>query len=137
LQEFFIFFTSEIMIRSYAVVFLGGGVGAVARYWLSGAVYRWLPPDFPYGNLVVNVAGCFLIGFLMTSADDRFIMSPILRTFLAIGVLGGFTTFSSFSYETLSLFRNQETLLGMANVLFTIVGCLGATYLGSVVGKLV
>jgi len=124
-------------MKNYLFVFLGGGIGSSARYWLSGFVYRIVSPDFPYGNLLVNVLGCFLIGILMTSFDERFFVAPSLRIFLTIGILGGFTTFSSFSYETISLFRDQEIFLGIVNILTTVVGCLAATYLGTVVGKLI
>ena len=123
-------------MKSYLVAFLGGGIGASARYWLSGAVYRLLSPDFPYGNLVVNVLGCFLIGFVMALFDDRFVVAPSLRIFLTIGILGGFTTFSSFSYETISLLRDRELFLGIVNVIATVFLCLAATYAGMTAGKL-
>lgn len=116
--------------------FLGGGIGASFRYWLSGAVYQWLPADFPYGNLVVNISGCFLIGFLMTAFNERFIVSPAIRIFLVIGILGGFTTFSSFSYETVSLFRDKETVRGLVNIASSVGGCLGATVIGHYIGNL-
>jgi CrcB protein len=93
-------------LRNYILAFVGGGIGASARYYLSGAVYRWLPANFPYGNLAVNIIGCFVIGILMTSLEERFIVTPALRVFLTVGILGGFTTFSSFSYETVSLIRD-------------------------------
>ena len=124
------------MIKNYALVFVGGGIGASARYYLSGAVYRFLPSDFPYGNLVVNITGCFLIGLLMTLLEERFISEPALRIFLTIGILGGFTTFSSFSYETIELIRDTEILRAVSNVGASVLGCLAATALGSVIGRL-
>lgn len=123
-------------MKDYLLVFLGGGLGATARYWMSAAVYRWLPTDFPYGNLVVNILGCFLIGLLMATSEERFLIQPSLRVFLAIGILGGFTTFSSFSYETVSLLRDRELFLASVNVLSTVLGCLSATVVGIVAGKL-
>ncbi len=123
-------------VRNYLLIFLGGGIGASARYWLSGAVYRWLPTDFPYGNLVVNTSACFLIGALMTSLEDRFLIDPSLRMFLAIGILGGYSTFSSFSYETMALLRDGEVLRGLVNIGASVGGCLLATVIGTVVGKL-
>jgi fluoride exporter len=123
-------------VRMYVYVFLGGGLGASARYWLSGAVYRVLPSDFPYGNLVVNVLGCLLIGLLMTSLQERFAAAPPLRVFLTVGILGGFTTFSSFSFETFGLLRDGEMLRACLNVGGSVFGCLGATYLGSLLGRL-
>lgn len=111
-------------------------MGASARYWLSGAVYRFLPTDFPYGNLIVNVLGCFLIGLLMVSFQGRFIVHPSLRIFLAIGILGGVTTFSSFSYETLSLIQDGEIFRASVNIIASVTCCLLATYLGSLLGKI-
>lgn len=118
------------------LVFVGGGLGASARYWLSAAVYKLMPPDFPYGNLAVNILGCLLIGILMSSLDDRFLIQPALRTFLTVGILGGFTTFSSFSYETVALLRDNQTALATINVFATIMGCLLATYVGIFLGRL-
>lgn len=117
-------------------VFIGGGIGAVARYWLQGLVYRYVSAAFPYGTVAVNFLGCLLIGFLMTGMEDRFVMNPSLRIFLTIGILGGFTTFSSFSYETIALLRDGEIFLGIANVVTSVVICLAATYLGTIMGKL-
>jgi CrcB protein len=119
-----------------ALVFLGGGIGAVARYALQGLVYRFLPATFPYGTLAVNIVGSFLIGFLMSFFEERFLVTPALRVFLTIGVLGGFTTFSSFSYETVMLLRTGSYALGLANVLASVGICLGATLIGMIVGKL-
>ncbi|HZY09627.1 MAG TPA: fluoride efflux transporter CrcB [Bacteroidota bacterium] len=123
-------------MKNYLFVFIGGGMGASARYWLSGAVYRFLSTDFPYGNLIVNILGCFLIGVLMVSVQDRFIVTPALRVFLAVGILGGFTTFSSFSYETISLIRDGEMFRASINVMASVTGCLVATYLGNLFGKI-
>ncbi|MBI3004109.1 MAG: fluoride efflux transporter CrcB [Ignavibacteriales bacterium] len=124
-------------MKNYFLVFFGGGLGASARYWLSGAVYRWLPADFPYGNLVVNTVGCFLIGILIASVEERFLMQPSIRIFLAIGILGGFTTFSSFSYETIALFRDGESFRAFLNIFSTVIGCLGATWFGMQLGRFV
>lgn len=116
--------------------FLGGGIGASARYWLSGAVYDWLPSSFPYGNLVVNITGCFFIGVLMAALQDRFLVNPSLRVFLVIGILGGFTTFSSFTYETIALVRDFEYFRATINVTATVAGCLIATFIGEKVTAL-
>ena len=119
--------------NNLVVAFLGGGIGAAARYWLSGAVYQWLPSDFPYGNLVVNITGCFLIGVLMAVLQERFLVNPSLRVFLVIGILGGFTTFSSFSYETIALVKDMEYLHASINIVATVVGCLIATFAGETI----
>ncbi len=118
------------------VVFLGGGAGSVFRYWLSGGVYRLVGPAFPYGTLLVNVLGCFLIGFVMSIFEERYVVQPLLRTFLSIGILGGFTTFSTFSFETIALLREGSFLLGFVNILYSLCGCLCAAWAGAAIGKL-
>ena len=121
---------------NFFLVFLGGGIGATARYWLQGVVYRYTSAGFPYGTLAVNVLGSFAIGFLMSLFEERFVVNASLRVFLTIGILGGFTTFSSFSFETMALFREGSYLFGFANVLLSVVTCLGATWFGIAIGKL-
>lgn len=123
-------------MRSYLLVFLGGGIGATARYWLSAAVYRFVHPDFPYGTLAVNISGCLLIGIVMSVSEARVAIDPAVRVFLAIGILGGFTTFSSFSYETIALLRDGQTVQVAVNVFVTLIGCLAATAAGMAVAKL-
>ena len=118
------------------LVFLGGGIGTLARYWTSGVVYRLWGNNFPYGTYLENLAGCFLIGLLMTGFEERFIVNPSLRIFLTIGILGGFTTFSTFSFETISMMRDAEYFYACMNIGVTVVTCLGSTYLGTVIGKL-
>ena len=123
-------------MKNYLLVCLGGGIGAMSRYWLSGAVYRWFPASFPFGNLIVNISGCFMIGLLMTAFNDRFAVNPALRLFLVIGILGGYTTFSSFSYETISLFGDREVFRASLNIAGSVIGCLAATVLGNYAGRL-
>jgi len=117
-------------------VFLGGGIGATARYWMSGSIIKWTGPGFPYGTLAVNALGCIVIGFLMTAFEERFLVTPSLRIFLTIGILGGFTTFSTFSFETISLIQDAEYYRAIGNIGFTLCSCLGGTYLGTLLGKL-
>jgi CrcB protein len=127
-----------VIVRvKYLLIFLGGGIGAVLRYWLQGVVYGRTGADFPYGTLVVNVLGCLVIGFLMVSLEERFLAVPSLRLFLTIGILGGFTTFSSFSYETLALVREGEAARALTNVGLSVVSCLSATWAGMLIGRLV
>jgi len=123
-------------LRELMIAGLGGFIGSACRYWVSMASYRVFGQDFPYGTLIVNVLGSFLIGFLMTLFDERFVINPNVRIFLTIGILGGFTTFSTFSYETISLLREASYLMGVANIIGTILTCLVATWAGSVIGKL-
>ena len=115
---------------------IGGFIGSVLRYWISVVAYRFFGQDFPYGTLFVNVSGCLLIGFVMTLFEERFVFSSNLRIFLTIGILGGFTTFSSFSYETIALLREGSYFLGTVNVLLTVFLCLVATAIGGIAGKL-
>jgi CrcB protein len=125
------------MLRNYWYVFVGGGLGASVRYWISGLIPRWVDSGFPYANLFINVSGSFLIGLLMTAMEDRFLVSPSLRVFLTIGILGGYTTFSSFSYEAVALLNSGEILRASAFIVLSIGLCLVGTFLGAALGKLV
>ena len=118
------------------VVFLGGGIGASARYLMSGWAYRVMGSAFPYGTFIENVLGCFLIGILMTGFEERFLVMPSLRIFLTIGILGGFTTFSTFSFETIAMMKDTEYFYAFINIGVTMFTCLGATYIGTVIGKM-
>ena len=113
-------------------VALGGALGSVARYALSGIAVRWLGAAFPYGTLFVNVTGSFAIGLLaaLVAADGRPSLGADARAFLLVGVLGGFTTFSSFSLETLNLARSGALLPALLNVASSVVLCLAAVSLG-------
>ncbi len=118
------------------LVFIGGGIGAAGRYWIDGVVQRWTGSFLPYGTFVVNSLGCLVIGILMASLEDRFLINPSLRIFLTIGILGGFTTFSTFSYETIAMLRNAEYIYAALNIFITVLTCLTATYVGTLIGKL-
>ncbi len=115
---------------NYLLVGAGGLVGSMLRYWISGVVAHLTGGEFPLGTMVVNVVGCFLIGFFLTLGYERFAWRPELRLFVAVGILGGFTTFSTFSYETLALFRDGSLLTAAANAAASLLGCLVATFLG-------
>lgn len=118
------------------LIFIGAGVGGVFRYWISNVSYFFLGRQFPYGTLIVNVSGCFLMGVLFVLLLERFNDIGLqLRSFLLIGFLGGYTTFSSFSIETLNLFENGAFLGGIANILLSIILCLAATWLGVIGGR--
>ncbi len=108
----------------------GGALGAIARYLLSGWVQRLTEGSFfPYGTMAVNILGCLIIGVLTGLAESRGVLTPQSRAFLLIGVLGGFTTFSSFSYDTTSLIHTGEAFAAFANVALQIILGLGATWL--------
>lgn len=114
-----------------AMVGSGGFLGALARYGLSGLVHRQLPlTTFPYGTLAVNLIGCFAIGALAGLAEVRQLFGPELRTFALIGLLGGFTTFSTFGYETWAMMRDAEYLRAGANVGVHVAAGLALVWLG-------
>jgi len=117
------------MARFFWVCF-AGGVGTGARYLLSGWVQRKLGPTFPLGTLAVNVLGCLLLGAVMQISLSTRLLPADARVVVAIGLLGGFTTYSSFNYETLALFREGAWALGVGNVLVTVFACLVAGFLG-------
>ncbi|OGU25478.1 MAG: camphor resistance protein CrcB [Ignavibacteria bacterium GWA2_54_16] len=122
-------------MQSYLLVFLGGGIGAATRYWMSGLVHERLGSAFPYGTLAVNILGCFVIGLIMGSMEERFLSHPSLRMFLTIGILGGFTTFSSFSYETIAMLKDGEFAYASLNVFASVLCCLSGTWLGLIAGR--
>lgn len=118
------------------LIFFGAGLGGVLRFWISNISYFFLGRQFPYGTLIVNVSGCFLMGLLFVLLLERFNGSGSqLRSLLLIGLLGGYTTFSSFSIETLNLFENGAFLSGATNILLSIMLCLAATWLGVIGGR--
>jgi len=117
---------------------IGGGIlGTVARYVLAGVVYQKIGTDFPYGTLIVNLIGCFLIGFFDTIFQEKFLFSPILRIFLMVGFCGAFTTFSTFMLETGNLIRDGETLRAFLNVILSVVLGFVVFRLGILLGEII
>jgi CrcB protein len=114
---------------------LGGAFGTGARYLVSGWVLRWLGSGFPWGTLAVNVLGSFLVGALMHLGLNTASLPPTLRLALTTGVLGGFTTYSAFSYETVRLLQEEAWWLAFANIGGTLVTCLLACFLGIVAAR--
>ena len=98
------------------LVALAGLVGTLFRYWLSGFVARQYGETFPWGTMVVNLVGCFLAGAVFYLTEERFLISPTIRTIILIGFLGGFTTFSSYGLQTFTLLRDGEFGLATLNV---------------------
>ena len=115
---------------------LGGAIGTVARFWLDGVIST-RSPAFPYGILTINVTGSFLIGllFALIGPEGRWLVSPTVRTFFMVGICGGYTTFSSFSLNTLNLAREGQWLYAGANVVLSVVFCLLAVWLGFLLGS--
>jgi CrcB protein len=118
------------------MVGLGGAIGSVARYWLDGAISNYSGGTFPFGILVINVTGSFIIGvfFALFGPEGRWLLHPSVFTFLTVGICGGYTTFSSFSLLTLRLAQERQWLYAGANVLASIVFCLLAVWLGYALG---
>lgn len=112
-----------------------GAIGCVARYLLAGGVYALAGRAFPWGTLAVNVMGSFLIGLIMEAALRTTVMSQELRLGLTIGFLGGFTTFSTFSYETFKLLDDGEFFSASLNVLASVALCLVGTWAGIVAAR--
>ena len=109
---------------------IGGFIGSALRYAVTGYVQDWSKSiDFPYGTLAVNLMGCIAIGFLSQLAETRGVFTAESRTLIFIGVIGGFTTFSAFSNETMNLWRDGENLLALTNIAAHLVLCLGAVWL--------
>jgi CrcB protein len=121
-------------MRTCAVA-LGGLLGSVARFWLSGAVQRVNGSDFPVGTLAVNILGSFAIGLVMALSLERGTPGPTARLFLTVGFCGGFTTMSTFSYETLALLRDGQTAFALANIALSMVASLAAAWLGYALGR--
>lgn len=124
---------------SYLWVCLGGAIGSGLRFWVSGLVAERIGQTFPFGTLAVNVSGSFVIGVLagMSIPEGRWMLTPNARTFLMIGVCGGYTTFSSFSLQTLALAQEGEWLRAAMNSLLSFVLCLIAVWVGQFLISLV
>jgi CrcB protein len=118
-------------VLNLVYVGLGGFLGAIGRYLASGVVHQIFPNTyFPIGTAAVNIIGCFLIGVLTGLAEFRNLLSPEMRMFLLIGLLGGFTTFSTFGHETVAIMRDGEFLHAAGNVLIQVIIGLSGVWLG-------
>ena len=124
-------------MQTYLAVILGGGLGSALRFWISGLVARQWGESFPLGTLVVNVTGSFAIGLFatLTSPDGRFLVSPTARTLFMVGICGGYTTFSSFSLQTLNLIRDGQWFYASLNLLLSFVLCMLGVWLGHITAQ--
>jgi len=124
-------------MENYIWVALGGALGTTGRYWLSGLVARLIGETFPWGTLVINVTGSLLIGFIaaLTGPDGRVFVGSTARQFMMIGICGGYTTFSSFSLQTLNLANDGEWIYAGANIIFSALLCLVAVWGGSMLAS--
>ena len=120
------------MITTYLWIALGGALGSMARFWLAAAVAEIMGPQFPWGTILINILGSFVIGFFatFTGPGGRMIASFNARAFVMVGICGGFTTFSAFSLQTLDLARENHWAQAGGNVLISIVICLLAVWAG-------
>lgn len=122
-------------MRQVLAIAAGGAVGSLLRFWMSNWVHSFADRSFPYGTLVVNVLGCLLMGFLFVLFIDRLSDNPALRAGILIGILGGFTTFSAFSIETFNLIDQGAWAKAVANMSGSLVLCVGATWIGVLLGR--
>jgi CrcB protein len=124
-------------MQNYFIVALGAALGGAFRYWMTGAVQKIFPSTFPYGTLSVNILGSFLLGIIIFFFDYRELIPPEIKLFLTIGFCGGFTTFSTFSFETINLLRDSEYLYAImnisANLFLTMFAVILAYYLSKIV----
>ena len=123
----------------YLWVALGSALGGVARFWASGFIAGRFGAAFPLGTMIVNITGCFVIGLFagLTGTEGRVMATPTFRQFFMVGICGGYTTFSSFSLQTLDLARTGEWLWAGLNVLGSVAGCLVAVWLGHIAALLI
>ena len=124
------------LFNQYLVIALGGALGSVLRFWIGTGVDSALTKGssiFPWGTIVVNITGCFIIGLFatLTSPEGRWLVPSLARPFVMIGILGGYTTFSSFSLQTLSLWNDNQRWEALANVLISVVLCLVGVFVGA------
>ena len=120
---------------NYIYMALGGILGVWGRFLVGGAVFRWLKLGPPYGTLIVNVSGCLLIGFFATLAEVKGSLGPGARSFIFIGFLGAYTTFSTFMFESFALIDQSRLAVGLGNVLLSVTLGYLSLALGVVLGK--
>ena len=119
---------------TYLWIAIGGALGSIARYGCSSLAANWVGETFPWGTLIVNVSGSLVIGFFatLTGPDGRLLVSSDARQFVMVGICGGYTTFSSFSLQTLNLVRDGDMLAAGGNIVGSVVLCLVAVWLGHI-----
>ena len=122
---------------NYILVSAGAAIGGALRFGISSYIQKNISVIFPYGTLVVNVIGSFILGIIMFYLNEKELIGSEFRLFLTVGFCGGFTTFSTFSYETLALFRDSEIALALYNVMLNVILCLVGIYLAYLVSKLI
>ena len=121
----------------YFVVGVGGFMGSIARFWFASYVGQRMGTRFPYGTFLINASGSFLIGMVMTILTDRMHLSPNCRYLIAIGFIGGYTTFSTFEYETLRAIQDGQFTIGLLNIVLSVLVGFLMVWTGAMVGKAV
>jgi fluoride exporter len=124
-------------MKLYLIVAFGSGIGGMLRYYISDFVQKYSSSLFPYGTLAVNIIGSFIIGLVLFYLDSIKMISSEMRLFLTVGLCGGLTTFSTFSYETIRLIQDSEFLLAGTNVLLNVFVTLLAVLLAAFISKLI
>jgi CrcB protein len=123
------------MLKTILLIAVGGALGAVMRFLSQATVYELVGKSFPYGTLFVNVTGSFLMGLLSIFLVEKFNLGAEWHMAILIGVLGSFTTFSTFSIETLVLFEQGDMFKALANIMLSVVLCIGAVWTGAYFAK--
>ena len=126
------------VVKSYFWVAVGSMVGGMSRFWVSRVVAERVGEAFPWGTIIINISGSFLIGvfYALTQPDGRFNTSrSFVIQFCMVGICGGYTTFSSFSLQTLNLLRDKQWLWAGGNVALSVVACMAAVWLGFILGE--
>jgi CrcB protein len=122
-------------LQQLLAIAIGGAAGSVLRFLISSNIYRVVGRDFPYGTLTVNLLGSLMMGVIFVLVTERLLLAAEWRSILMIGFLGAFTTFSTFSMETVSLIENGEMLKAALNAILSVVLCIGATWIGLGLGR--
>jgi fluoride exporter len=123
------------IVLDFLAISVGAIVGANLRYWMSRSAVRWLGPVFPYGTLSINVLGSFVLGFFLVWTSERVLVDPRWRLLIAVGFCGGYTTFSSYAYETMAFFEQGQWTLMAANFVANNLLACGAVVAGMVLAR--
>lgn len=122
---------------NFIMVGLGGFIGAILRYGLSGLMHRVLGSNFPYGTLAVNVLGSFALGLFLTLSSTRLAISDEWKSFIAVGILGAFTTFSTFSFETIALLQERLLMQAFLNIGLNVILALASVWAGMALARII